>query len=109
MAFMLECGSNIGYKSEFCISAWGITVASMTVFLCPPIARDIAVPDEEIPPEYWRYDKVTLLPYRPPKPGHIHKVGEKTETGVDTQRYRSGVSSNPTRVDSFDGMFTGLV
>ena len=74
-----------------------------------PIARDIAVPDEEIPTEYWRHDKVDLLPYRPPKPGHIHKVGEKNHTGVDTKRFRSGLSNNPTRVDSLDGLWhTGM-
>ena len=70
-----------------------------------PIARDIASPDEEIPPEYWRHDKVDLLPHRPPRPGNIHKVGEKNHTGVDTKRFRSGLSNNPTRVDGWDGLW----
>ena len=40
-----------------------------------PVARDIAVPDNEVPDEYWRTTTVHQYPKTKPRPGKLHHIG----------------------------------
>ena len=74
--------------------------------LVHPVARDIAVPDAEVPECYKRFGKIDLVaPHPNPIPGKLLTIGYNNNTGVDTRRFRSGLSFNPTRVDSWEGNF----
>ena len=59
-----------------------------------PTMRAIAVPDDEVPSEYWRYDDPTRLPWIKPSPGKMHKIAQ-SGTGM-------GHSSNPNGIYSWD-------
>ena len=74
-----------------------------------PIARDIAVPDIEVPDDYWRYDPVTQKDkvVLKPKAGKIQKVGTCHQTVGDN--YRGGLSIEPKNVSGWDGIFNTLL
>ena len=40
-----------------------------------PVARDIAVPDNEVPDEYWRTPTVHQYTKTKPRPGKLHHIG----------------------------------
>ena len=60
--------------------------------LVHPVARDIAVPDAEVPECYKRFGKIDLVaPHTNPIPGKLLTIGYNNNTGVDTRRFRSGL------------------
>ena len=66
-----------------------------------PIARDIAVPDNDIPNSYRRTGKViTFLEVKPTAPGQLTSVGF---AGNPDKPHEMGSSKNPPRVHSWDG------
>jgi site-specific DNA-cytosine methylase len=58
--------------------------------------RDIAVPDSDVPSEYWRHDKPVRLPWKLPKATTIHKIAESGKT--------MGHSSLPNAVISWEAL-----
>jgi site-specific DNA-cytosine methylase len=58
--------------------------------------RDIAVPDDDVPAEYWRYDKPTRVPWRTPRATATHKIAETGKT--------MGHSSNPNTILSWEAL-----
>ena len=63
---------------------------------CFHTARDIAVPDAEVPAAYWRYDRPPLLPRTVPVPLRMHKLAR---SGVGM-----GFSELPCLVQSWEGL-----
>ena len=66
-----------------------------------PIARDIAVPDSEVPPNYWRHD--TPLTYdniKVPAPGLLMHIGY---AGDPNQPNEAGFSDKPNNIQGWDG------
>ena len=58
--------------------------------------RDIAVPDEDVPTEYWRHDKPMRVPWRTPKATSTHKIAETGKT--------MGHSSLPNTILSWEAL-----
>ena len=61
-----------------------------------PTLRSVAVPDDAVPPEYWRHDEPARISWKPPTPGHQHRIAQ-SGPGM-------GHSSNPNPVQSWDGL-----
>ena len=61
-----------------------------------PTFRSIAVPDDEVPAEYWRHDHPTRIEWRPIKAGLPHKIAQSGK-GM-------GHSDNPHPILSWDGL-----
>lgn len=58
--------------------------------------RDIAVPDEEVPTGYWRYDNPVRIEWRSPVATMTHKIAETGKT--------MGHSSNPNTILSWEAL-----
>ena len=41
---------------------------------CSPCARDVAIPDSEVPTEYWRYDEPKRVRWQSPESGKLHWI-----------------------------------
>ena len=67
-----------------------------------PTARDISVPDEEVPEEYWRYDRPSTYGIRQstPKPTRIQQIGSVNPNDSG----RAGHSTNPNNIQGWDGV-----
>jgi site-specific DNA-cytosine methylase len=68
-----------------------------------PIARDIAVADDEVPPTYWRDESDSIISYKNPKPIEPGRVQQIGFGGNPTKPNESGSSKNPNSILSWDG------
>ena len=66
--------------------------------------RDIAVPDRNVPAEYWRYDKPTRVPWRTPRATTTHKIAE---TGKTMGLYGTLIKPKYDTVVGSTGQLTG--
>ena len=67
-----------------------------------PVARDIAVPDNEVPDEYWRTPTVHQYPKTKPRPGKLHHIGYAGDPDLPKV---AGHSSSPYNIQGWDGNF----
>ena len=68
-----------------------------------PVARDIAVPDEEVHPNYWRKPQGSNIVFKSPRalePGKVQPIGF---TGDPEKAGEMGTSKNPNFTHSWDG------
>ena len=68
-----------------------------------PVARDIAVPDEEVHPNYWRKPQGSNIVFKTPRalePGKVQPIGF---TGDPEKPGEMGTSKNPNFTHSWDG------
>ena len=65
-----------------------------------PVARDIAVPDSEVPEEYWRTTTVHQYPKTKPRPGKLHHVGYAGDPDLPKV---AGHSQCPYNIQGWDG------
>ena len=67
-----------------------------------PIARDVAVPDKQVPTSYWRHDRPTTYdrPLVPSKPGRIQHIGY---AGDKANSDDAGYSTMPNNIQGWDG------
>jgi len=68
-----------------------------------PVARDIAVPDEEVHPNYWRKPQGSNIVFKTPRalePGKVQPIGF---TGDPEKPEEMGTSKNPNFTHSWDG------
>ena len=65
-----------------------------------PVARDIAVPDSEVPEEYWRTTTVHQYPKTKPRPGKLHHVGYAGDPDLPKV---AGHSKCPYNIQGWDG------
>ena len=68
-----------------------------------PIARDVAVPDKQVPTSYWRHDRPTTYdhPIVSPKPGRIQHIGY---AGDKANSDDAGYSTMPNNIQGWDGI-----
>ena len=67
-----------------------------------PTARDIAVPDNRVPDNYWRYDRpITYKNTKDSKPGRLQHIGY---AGDPSKPNEAGFSDNPYNIQGWDGM-----
>ena len=68
-----------------------------------PIARDTAVPDDEVPEYYRRHDRPNLITDRSldPKPGRIQHIGY---AGDKAHSHNAGYSTMPNNIQGWDGI-----
>ena len=75
-----------------------------------PIARDIAIPDEEVPKAYWRYDspgafsKRKPKKWKTPKPGNLQHIGY-AGTPEQKEKGEAGYSKLPFNIHGWDGVW----
>ena len=67
-----------------------------------PVARGIAVPDNEVPDEYWRTPTVHQYPVTKPRPGKLHHIGYAGDPDLPKV---AGHSRSPNNIQGWDGNF----
>ena len=64
------------------------------------VARDIAVPDNEVPDEYWRTPTGHQYPRTKPRPGKLHHIGYAGDADLPKV---AGHSQSPNNIQGWDG------
>lgn len=60
-------------------------------------AKDVAIPDEDVPEKFWIHDEPNSIPFMEPRPLCIHKIGQRGP-GM-------GPSWRPNAVQTHDGVY----
>ena len=95
--FLVALRRDLFSQSDF---SWPIPVFNDESY---PIARDIAVTDDEVPQSYWREADDRIIAYASPKPivaGRIQQIGF---AGNPAKPNEIGSSKNPNSILSWDG------
>ena len=95
--FIVGIHETISDKAEW---AWPDPIFDTSRY---PIARDIAVLDDKVPPSYWRHDRPTLHTDRSldPNPGRIQHIGY---AGKESNSKNAGYSTMPNNIQGWDGL-----
>ena len=91
--FIVGFRRDLGPKSEVNTFEFPKATCDSTQY---PKLRDIAIPDSEVPPSYWRHDNPMRVSWKPATPGEAHKIAQ---AGIGM-----GHSSKPNVVQSWEGL-----